>query len=344
LNRKIITLFAFLFLDRLLFAQGSELKEEGYDYTFPTMGSSMTLSAYASSEAIAAQAFEKARREVERLAAMMTDYDPSSELNRLHPSAVDSIPFTSPRISEELFDVLSLAERWHRDSDGGFDIAIGNLTRLWRQHRKRETLPTAEGLETALSKSGFCHLRLQHATKQLVFLERDVRIDLGGIAAGYIVDRAYESLKGDGLHRCLINIGGDIRCGDPPPGREGWKIEIASIRSRGPAFRRIYLANAAVTTSGDLWQYTTVNGQRRSHILDPRTGLGVLGPMSVTLIAPSCVEADAGATALCIFNAEQSRKFLGQRPSYHTLYLRLDERGDILSHASQNFPPAIGEP
>lgn len=309
---------------------------EGYDFTFPVMGSSMTFSAYGISEAQISTAFEDAKREVERLAAIMTDYDPNSELSRLSQMAG---AWTKP--SEEMWEVLTRADDWHRLSNGGFDIAIGNLTRLWRNGRREGVLPKRDEVEAALLHSGWSHVEIDHASHRLRLNDNELKLDLGGIATGYIVDRAYAVLQSHGLKSCLVNSGGDIRCGEAPPRREGWKIEIASLRKGGPPARRIYLANTAVTTSGDLWQSSLVDGVRRSHILDARTGYGVRGPLSVTLLAPTCIDADAGATALCVIGKEKAFQFVEKKSGYKLLWIELDASGSLAMQASKGFPSPI---
>lgn len=314
------------------------VKLEGYDFSFPAMGSTMSFSAYSSSEVRVTQAFEEARSEVERLSAMMTDYVPTSELSRLHGSSQEQ------RLSDDLFRVLSAAEDWYRISDGGFDVSIGSLTRMWRSARKHDKIPEASEVKQACEHAGWQHVRLDRSARTLRIDDPDVRLDLGGIAVGYIVDRAYEVLLRHGMDRCLINAGGDIRCGRSPPQRPGWKIEVASLKRSGPAFRRVYLSNAAITTSGDLWQYIEIDGIRRSHIVDPRTGYGIPGPTSLTLVATTCLEADAGATALCLMSTNERTKLLSEHPDW--AILRLTQKADEPSldvDESPNFPKAIEE-
>lgn len=127
-----------------------------------------------------------------------------------------------------------------------------------------------------------------------------LKLDFGAMGKGYVIDKAYERLAAGGLRRALVRAGGDLRCGEPPPGREGWPIEIAELDGSEQEPQRLLLANAAVSSSGDLYQFIEINGMRRSHVLDPRMGIGVLGPRLVTVIASTATEADAADTALCV--------------------------------------------
>ena len=337
-------------------------KLDGYDLTFPAMGSTISLSAYSDSEAKVEQAFNAVRVEIDRLVAILSDYEPNSELNRLHREATTPKP-----ISRELFEVLMASEQWHARSNGAFDAAIGNLTRLWRESRKRRELPSKLDIAEAVQNSGWNKIQLNRSERTLTLLDPKVRIDLGGIAAGYIVDRAFEVLLAHGLPHSLVNDGGDIRCGDAPPGREGWRIEVASLWSpssdNGPPrkatfssgpqaspenrqpplpLRRIYLKNAAITTSGDLWQYIEIDGQRRSHILDPKTGYGIVGPTLVTVIAPTCIEADAAATAVSVLGRERGFALVSQEPSLQAIFAsRLSDESPIVVSLTSDFPVGI---
>jgi FAD:protein FMN transferase len=347
-SRVLLSLFLVLAVNAIVNVglQSAEPKVnlEGYDFTFPAMGSSVTFSAYAASEKHISVAFGAARLEVERLAAMLTDYDSKSELSRLHECPKNADSHVSSPMSRELFEVICAAEDWHHRSRGSFDIAIGNLTRLWRNARKREEIPDQREIDEALSHSGWHLMRLDRETKRLHFSDSMVKLDLGGIAAGYIVDKAFDILVEQGLDRCLVNAGGDIRCGDPPPNRPGWKIEVASIRRGGPPVQRIFLSQASITTSGDLWQHTMIQGVLRSHILDPKTGLGVIGPMSVTLIAPRCIDADAGATAVCVMGKEAGFELVRNSPNFKSIWLnRMQNSEQIESELTTGFPEAIEE-
>ena len=362
---RYLTTIAFLFiLSRSTFAQpSSQPKLQGYDLSFPAMGSTITLNAYSDSEERVEIAFKAVRLEIDRLVAILSDYEPNSELNQRHRQAKKAMP-----VSDELFDVLVASENWYHRSDGAFDAAIGNLTRLWREARKRRELPNRTEIENARIHSGWPGIDLNRVDRSLTLLDPEVRIDFGGIAAGYIVDRAFEILVSHGLPHSLVNDGGDIRCGEAPPGREGWRIEVASMRSplsekriprtaknrplfqpaspnnhnMPPPLRRIYLKNASITTSGDLWQYMEIDGQRRSHILEPKTGYGVLGPSMVTVIAPTCMDADAAATAVSVMGIERGMAFIEVQAQFEAFFAcQFDEKGPLLICNTQGFPLGI---
>ncbi len=127
-----------------------------------------------------------------------------------------------------------------------------------------------------------------------------MRLDAGGIGMGYGVDEAFKILKKEGITSALIDASGDIGVSDPPPGTPGWRIGIEPPSGDGPPSRYVVLSNYAITTSGDAFQAVEIDGKRFSHVIDPRTGLGVIGHSSVTVIAPDCITADSYTKPICV--------------------------------------------
>jgi thiamine biosynthesis lipoprotein len=131
-----------------------------------------------------------------------------------------------------------------------------------------------------------------------------MRLDLGGIAKGFILRQALDVLRARGAPSALVEAGGDLVAGDPPPGRVGWRIAIAGGDT--------LLANVAVATSGGTEQFVEINGERYSHVIDPRTGLGArTGHLVVTVLHPDGAMADATATALSVLGRQASAHLIG---------------------------------
>jgi thiamine biosynthesis lipoprotein len=137
-----------------------------------------------------------------------------------------------------------------------------------------------------------------------------MQLDLGGIAVGFAIDEALSVLKEQGIDSALIDGSGDIGVSAPPPGQPGWRISVAPLDADGPPSRHLLLKHAAVTTSGDAFQFVEIDGVRYSHIVDPSTGLGLTSHSSVTVIAPTCVMADSHATTVCVLGPERGLPWL----------------------------------
>ncbi len=278
------------------------------------------------------QVFRQAERLVHELDAILTDYQSESETRRLSTCAVDR----PTAVSAPLWDVLSAADSWHDRTGGAVDPTVGSLTRLWRKYRGTNRWPTEESIALARKNTGWQHVHLD-PQERTIRLDRPVQFDFGAIGKGYAVDRVFELLQRAGLRRSLVNISGNMRLGDPPPEREGWRIELAPLNAGGRPLGRVILSNTSIATSGDLWQAIEIQGVRRSHILDPRTGWGVEGPRSATAITQRAIDADALATAGCILSPEDALK-LADSIGAQLLTVRLSAAATPEMHRTEGFP------
>lgn len=255
------------------------------------MGTSVRVIVYAPGESEAVAASRAAFREIELVDALMSDYRADSELSRLNASG-------EARVSEPLFEVLEAARRVWEASGGAFDVTVGPVVQQWRKARRDRARPTSDELQAALQKVGTQHMQL--GTDRMVKLCRPgMRLDLGGIAKGYACDRAVAAVRRSGCASVLVEAGGDMTLGDPPPGQKGWHIEVAGTG------RVLSAANCGIATSGDTENFVEIDGRRYSHIVDPRTGMGVEHAAGVTVIAMDGMTADALATAIAVLGTTE---------------------------------------
>ncbi len=291
---------------------------ERFEFQQPHMGTLFAITLYAPNQFTAQAAAEAAFAKVAALNAMMTDYDPESELMRLCQQ-----PTGQPTaVSRELFAVLHEAVRIAELTDGAFDPTIGPVVRLWRRARRTETLPASQQLAEAHVRVGWQKLQLDAKTQTVTLLAPNMQLDLGGIAKGYAADQALAVLREHGITRALVAASGDIAVGNPPPGQRTWRVSIGTPFQREGEARTLLLRNAAVSTSGDSEQFVVINGTRYSHIVDPRTGLGLTNRCQVSVIAPHATQTDAFATAVSILGAEQGRKLIQSQPKLSAIIYR----------------------
>ena len=276
------------------------------------MGGEFRLKLYAADEPAANRAAAAVGRRVKALSAALSDYHPGSELNRL----CDRYAVGEPeRVSDDLFAVLAAARRIGAASGGAFDVTVAPLVRLWRIARRRGELPDPRDLAAARSRVGWDRYTLDPAARTVTFTAPDVRLDFGGIAKGYAADAALAVLREHGVTSALIDAGGDLRLGDPPPDSDGWRIGLASLAAPdAPPTRFVTLSNCAVATSGDAYRAVEIDGVRYSHIVDPHTGLGLTERSSVTVIAPDGTTADALASAVSVLGPERGLRLLDKSP------------------------------
>lgn len=311
-----------LCLITLVMGQNDDLAR--YEASQPHMGTSFNIVVYAPNKELAEKAFGLGFARISQLDGVMSDYDPTSELSKLSNSSPTESPVP---LSVDLFEVLSAAQALSLRSEGAFDITVGPLTKLWRRARRRGEFPNANLFSAARAATGFRHLKLHPDTKSAELIVPGMRLDLGAIAKGYAADEALRSMAGIGVTRAIINAGGDVVAGEAPPGEAGWRVAIASLEQDAPPNRFLRLANGAVATSGDLWQHVEIEGVRYSHILDPKTGLGLTSHSSVTIVAPTGMSADSLASAVSVLGATAGLKLVEETPSTETLIMTQNANG-----------------
>lgn len=289
-----------------------------YRQTQRQMGVDFTISAYAPDEATAKTAFAKAFARIEQLNAVLSDYDPTSELSRLSKTAPHAQPV---EVSNDLFRVLRAAEQTSRLSAGAFDVTVGPLTRLWRRSRRRKQLPSAERLTEALAAVGWKKVRLSDDPPRARLTVGGMQLDAGGIAKGYAADEALAVLRKARLSRALVDGSGDLAIGDPPPGQPGWRIGAAPLGPDAPPSRWLALRNCGLATSGDAFQFVEIDGRRFSHIVDPRTGLGLETQLGVTVVAENGMQADALASAVSVLGPDRGIELVEKLSEVEALFV-----------------------
>jgi thiamine biosynthesis lipoprotein len=280
-----------------------------YEFSAQHMGTQFVLTFYAPSDEVANGAADRAFARIAELNQVFSDYDESSESRRM--AAAGEITSSGVTVSEPLWLVLEEAVRMGKVSEGAFDVTVGSLTQIWRRARRRQELPDAEKVAEARALVGYEKIGLVDASVRRVRLAQPgMRLDFGGIAKGYAADEALRMLREAGCGAALIDAGGDLVLGDPPPGRRGWQVGVAALGEKNGADRVLEMARCGIATSGDAWQYVELAGERFSHILDPRTGWPLKRRMGVTVIAPSGMAADALASAVSVLGPAEGLQLI----------------------------------
>src|SRR5262245_24585153 len=273
-----------------------------HEFESAHMGTKFRIVVYAD-RATAEKAAKAAFARVADLENVMSDYKRDSELMKLC-IANDADPGRPIKVSDDLFRVLDHAGRVWKLSDGAFDVTVGPLSAIWRIARRTQELPDANELAVAKALVGFEHVTLDRKAKTVTLRLKGMRIDLGGIAKGDAADQALAVLKVHGIKSVLVAASGDIVVSEPPPDKDGWTVEVSPLGKEKPKYLK--LASAAVSTSGDLFQFVEIKGVRYSHVLDPKTGLGQAGRRSATVIAKRGIEADSLTKAVLLLPADKA--------------------------------------
>lgn len=275
----------------------------------------------ARTERAARAAFDR----VAELEAVLSDWRPTSELRRLSRQPAGAWVSVSPALCA----VLALALDVARATDGQFDPTIGPLTVLWREVQRTGKPAPDSVWAAARARVGYRFVELDTMTHRVRLLRDSMRLDLGAIAKGWILDAALADVRRVGVSAALIEAGGDIALFGAPMGASagprGWRIAVPGA---GPD-SVLVLTAGAVSTSGPAEQSIPHrDGARESHVINPRTGHGAVDGRSITVVGPSAAITDALATALTLVPA----------PSMAALATRFGVR--IVSGAEPTLRPA----
>ncbi len=268
-----------------------------HKYHQVSMGTVIEITLQGDDEERAKKAALQAFQEIKRIEQLMSPWIGTSDVSRLNRFAGREWIKVSP----ETFDVIQRSQKISGLSEGAFDITIAPLTQLWRKARERGVPPPSEEVKKIFSLVNFGNLLIRPDRK--VFLKKKgMAIDLGGIAKGYAVDRAFEILTSLGYKNLIVNAGGDLRTGGLK-NNEPWSIGIQNPRSAEKVMATISVSDSAIATSGDYEKFFFHQGKRYHHILNPKTGFPADGSQSVTILSKDGMTADGLATAVFVLGS-----------------------------------------
>ncbi len=308
------------------------------EFTGPTMGTTWAV------RVVAVDAWPRAGRDrvaaeiqavLDDVESKMSHYDPSSELSRFNRGRTTR-PFP---VSAETFEVFRQARRLSELTAGALDVTVAPLVNAWGfgPVEPDRFPPDAERLSRALEHVGYAGIELDEAASTLRKADPAIEVDLSAVAKGYGVDRVAAALRGEGIERFLVEVGGEIVAAGTNHLDRPWRIGIESPRAGGGIQRVVPLRDGAMATSGDYRNRREVDGGWVSHTIDPRTGRPVEHRLaSVSVIADRCVVADGLATALEVLGPDDGYALAVER-GWAALFLRRDEDGAVAERATPAF-------
>jgi thiamine biosynthesis lipoprotein len=322
-TRSIVIFVLAVFLVVALFATVVKNRhielESGYR---PVMGTFARAVVVAKDTDTAQKCIEAAFAEINKVDELMSDYKSDSEISLVNKNAAER----PVQVGESTFEVLQRSVEFSKLTDGAFDITVGPLVDLFHAAKENQIAPDREQIEKAKSKVGYEKLQLDQKNKTVLFTVEGMRLDLGGIAKGYAIDKAIEAMKKTGALGAMVDIGGDIRCfGIPAKGKKHWLIGLQdpnlNTHSSDGLVLKIKIAKGAVATSGDYQQFAIIEGKKYSHIIDRQTGTSIEGLSSVTIIADNATDADALATAVSVMGAENGISLIEKLPNTEAILI-----------------------
>jgi thiamine biosynthesis lipoprotein len=282
------------------------------------MGTRITVEIWADDRDKADRAIDAVLDEMRHIDDSMSTYKPTSEVSQVNAKAADGpMPIT-----KELFDLLTTAKEYSVLTEGAFDITYASVGYMY-DFRKR-VRPTEGQISKALPAVDYRHVLLDPRKQTVQFSQKGVRVDLGGIAKGYSVDRGIDVLKALGFTRAYVSAGGDSRIIGDRFGKP-WMVGIRDPRKApGEVITRIPLVDAAISTSGDYERFFDEDGTRYHHIIDPHTGHSASKVRSATVIGPSATRTDGLSKTAFVLGPEKAMEIYNRIDDIDAIIVRLD--------------------
>ncbi|HMQ69978.1 MAG TPA: FAD:protein FMN transferase [Ignavibacteria bacterium] len=245
-------------------------------------------------------------REIERIQGVMSVQIDTTEASRINQNA----GIAPVKVSGELYAIISRAIDYSGKYDGIFDITIGPISELWgfSSDKKITEVPDSNIIRSLIDLVNYKLIVLNPGDSSVFLPEKGMRIDLGGIAKGYAVDRAVMIMRKYGLNNFFINAGGDIFVSGTKTEGQKWSIGIKDPRDQNKLIGEFKLSGLAVGTSGDYERFVIIDGKRYHHIFDVHTGYPVMISQSGTALANTTEEAVVLSKVVFITGAEEYLK------------------------------------
>ncbi len=305
------TLLHFLIITALLLLTGCELfKEKTVELSGSALGTTYSLKLLGIPESVdVRELHDQIKIVLNAVETSMSVHNSNSEVAQFNRHTSDDWF----RISENMFQVINEAQTISNASEGAFDVTIGNLIELWGFGKSLppKSIPNEKNIIRAKHTSGYKNLQLSQSSSSIKKSIPELTLNLSAIAKGYAVDSVAEFLDEAGIDRYLVEIGGELRTKGRKQSGKFWlvAIERPEIDKRS-IYKIIRLTDMSLATSGDYRNFYEIEGKRFSHTINPFTGRPVENNIaSVSVMHPSCMQADALATTLMSMGYESGSQF-----------------------------------
>lgn len=329
-------LIIYLSLTKIQTGSQSPVKVQRESYR---LGTIVRITLYGNDGVKLDKALGGAMDEIERLENLLSVNIASSDVSLVN-RASGNYPV---KVSEETGFLIGKALEWSKRTGGAFDPTVGGIVKLWGIGTKKAGIPEPVLLQQALSLTDFRKVLVIHE-KSGTFIKtaKGQRIDLGGIAKGYVTDKVKELLVKEGVSSALIDLGGNIAVMGSSPKSGKWKLGLQHpFMPRGEYFGIAEVSDVSVVTSGPYERYFELDGVKYHHIFDPTTGYPSQSDLnSVTIISENSTDADALSTALFVMGLDKSVSFLHKLKNIEAVLVAKKPQGTIV-YVTQNFRKAF---
>lgn len=315
-----VTILIFLFIS---FSVSTKAQGFAADTVLQLMGKQFALKAITDNRQCSKEALEKGVKEIQRIEALISSYQSSSETSKINLNAGKK----SVVVSDELFALIVRSEKISRLTKGAYDITFAPLYSVWNFKSQNLEFPSEDSIARYKNLVGFNAIELNRAEKSVYLTKRGMRIGFGSIGKGYAANRAKKVMFEAGAKSGFVNASGDILFWGQPLTANAWSVGIKHPNDKAQNLGWLKVNDMAVVTSGDYEQFLMLDGERYSHIIDPRSGYPVKNARSVTLICPDAELADALATAVSVLGPFEGIDLVNKLKNVECLMI--DDKGEV---------------
>ncbi len=283
------------------------------------MGTEVSVYLWSDDEEAGLAALEAVFQEADRIDRLMSTYKDDSEITKINLGAAAA----PVRSGEELFGLIARSLEISVLTQGAFDITYESVGQHYdfRKHQR----PDVATVQSELENINYRYVEIDNVTRSVSFRRDGVRINLGGIAKGYVVERGISILRASGIENAIVTAGGDSRLLGDRRGRP-WMVGIRDPRKDGEVAISVPLQDEAISTSGDYERYFDEDGVRYHHIIHPGTGTPASGVHSATVFGPDAVTTDALSTSVFVMGVDKGMRMIAALPDYESIVIDANGR------------------
>jgi thiamine biosynthesis lipoprotein len=324
----------------LILAISTPARAEWIGDSRPMMGTEVSVYLWHDDTAAGQELVAAVFAEAERIDRLMSTYIETSRISDVNRLAASEAVVTGDELFQLIRRSLDISVLTH----GAFDITYDSVGQHYDFRERRR--PDAKTVETERQHIDYRLVEMDQAAGTVRFREPGVRINLGGIAKGYVVERGVDILRSRGVENGIVTAGGDSKLLGDRRGRP-WMIGIRDPRHDGQVAISVPLEDEAISTSGDYERYFEEDGVRYHHIIQPSSGAPATGVQSATVFGPDAVLTDALSTSVFIMGIDRGLRLIGSLPDYESIVIDAEGRifysNGLQQPEAQDFDPRPGD-
>ncbi|CCG53670.1 ApbE family protein precursor [Flavobacterium indicum GPTSA100-9 = DSM 17447] len=293
------------------------------------MGSRFDITIVANDSLSAENYIDEAIAEIERIENLISEWRPQTQISEVNRNA----GIKPVKVDQEVLRLTQSALHFSTITQGAFDISIVAMDKIWKFDGTMTALPSEEAIQKSVEKVDYRNIEIDTINSTLFLKKTGMKIGFGSIGKGYAADQARKLLELKGVKAGIINASGDLTTWGKQVDHSYWTIGITNPFETEDFVKIVKLKRYAVTTSGNYEKFAEINGQRYSHIINPKTGYPSTGICSATVFGPSAEIANGYSTSIMVLGVEEGLKLLELNPEYCALIIT--DKGKIIY--SKNF-------